>query len=84
MSPEELALAKVISHRQADARPRISKKALAERAGISTSTISRKLNGKRSLTVGELHRIAEVLGTSARELFQEAEKDLQRERGEKV
>ncbi|WP_165605265.1 helix-turn-helix domain-containing protein, partial [Mycolicibacterium canariasense] len=45
------------------ARRRLSQMALADRTGISSSTLSRRLLGESDVTVGELYRIAQVLGT---------------------
>lgn len=56
------------------ARKRLSQSALAERAGMATSTLSRRLTGESDFTVGELYRIADVLGVPAAALLANVEK----------
>lgn len=43
------------------ARLRLSQAAVAEQAGMSTSTLSRRLAGESDFTVGEIYRLAEAL-----------------------
>uniref|UniRef100_A0AAU8GM14 Helix-turn-helix DNA binding protein n=1 Tax=Mycobacterium phage JustASigh TaxID=3158894 RepID=A0AAU8GM14_9CAUD len=56
------------------ARKRLTQVVLAERAGMATSTLSRRLTGESDFTVGELYRIADVLGVPASALLANVEK----------
>lgn len=56
------------------ARKRLTQVVLAERAGMATSTLSRRLTGESDFTVGELYRIADVLGVPAAALLANVEK----------
>ncbi|AQT81993.1 hypothetical protein B1R94_26130 [Mycolicibacterium litorale] len=51
------------------ARRKLSQTAVAGRAGMSSSTLSRRLLGESDFTVGELYRIADVLETNVHELL---------------
>lgn len=47
----------------------LSQSAVAERADITRSTLSRKLQGGSAFTVDELYRLAAVFGINATELL---------------
>lgn len=51
------------------ARKRLSQSALAERAGMSTSTLARRLSGESDFTLGELFRLAQAFGVSTNKLI---------------
>lgn len=55
------------------ARKRITAAALSVEVGIPPATLSRKLSGKSSLTVDELLRLAEALGSDAADLLHVAQ-----------
>ncbi|MDV7192647.1 MULTISPECIES: helix-turn-helix domain-containing protein [Mycolicibacterium] len=70
-TPAEVVAAEV---RAGMARKRLTQVVLAERAGMATSTLSRRLTGESDFTVGELYRIADVLGVPAAALLANVEK----------
>lgn len=51
------------------ARKRMSQAALAERAGMATSTLARRLSGESDFTLGELFRLAQAFGVSTNTLI---------------
>lgn len=51
------------------ARRRFSQADTARRAGMSKTTLSRRLQGDSEFTVGELYRLADVFDVPARELL---------------
>lgn len=55
-----------------DARPELSQRALAEKAGLSVTQINRILNHGRKITATELTMIADALGITASELLGES------------
>ena len=54
----------VLEIRAEMARQRLTVTALADAAGMSKSTLSRKLNGHGTLTLTEFGRVCEALGVS--------------------
>ncbi|MBO5549841.1 MAG: helix-turn-helix transcriptional regulator [Prevotella sp.] len=42
---------------------------LGRRLGVTRQTVNCIVNGRRDVTVGRLHLIAEILGVRVRELF---------------
>lgn len=55
------------------ARQSVTVTALAERAGMSVKTCSRKLHGRSRITTGDLWRFGDALGVSAATLMARAE-----------
>lgn len=54
------------------ARKQVRQVRLAERLGISQAAVSRRLNGTKDFTVGELHTVADLLGVPVADLLGEA------------
>lgn len=71
VSREALAVAEEI--RAHMARRRLSQVYTAAQLGISTSSMSRRLQGESEFTVSELYRLAEIFGIPASKLLKDAE-----------
>lgn len=70
------ALADVLSG--AYRKARLSRDDIAERTGISVSTINRYMNGKVDIPSKSFQRVAEAIGRPADELYGEALRDAER------
>lgn len=70
------ALAAVL--RGAYAKKGINREVIAERSGISLSTIQRYMNGKVDIPSKSFQRVAEAIGVPADELYAEALRDAER------
>ena len=56
---------------QSDVGKKLSDGELAERIGVSRQTVNNWINGRRDITVGRLHEVADALGVRIRDLFDE-------------
>lgn len=54
---------------QSDGEKNMSDAELGRRLGVTRQTVNCIVNGRRDVTVGRLHLIAEILGVRVRELF---------------
>ncbi len=70
------ALAAVL--RGAYAKQRLNREQIAERSGISLSTIQRYMNGKVDIPSKSFQRVAEAIGVPADQLYAEALRDAER------
>jgi transcriptional regulator with XRE-family HTH domain len=49
----------------------VSDAELARRIGATRQTVNNWINGRRDVTVGRLHEVADALGVRVRDLFDE-------------
>ncbi|PKV80850.1 helix-turn-helix domain-containing protein [Nocardia fluminea] len=84
-SLEELAHEALAAHLRAErARAGLTQADLSERTGIHTTTLSRIENGKLTLTIEQILRIAPALGVTAGDFLNAAQAQTVKARGKKV
>lgn len=59
-----------------DASPDLSRKAVAIDAGVSESTLSRMLSGKRRISVDEYERLCRAMGVDPARFYREGERSV--------
>lgn len=72
ISDFDVKLGAAIKRRRVDPEVDMSQAAAARAAGVPLSNYQRREDGTNEVTVSELERIAEVLGTTAREIVSDA------------
>lgn len=75
MDAIEIALAEQL--RMESARRNVTQSHIAKETGLSLRTVSRYLNGERSIKVSDLKRISDAIGVSAPSILEAADDSLQ-------